>query len=152
MKRPKPTLSMKSVVLSLLLLTSIPSAAQTTHLFPVAKNGKAGFIDQTGRIAIPLRFDDVRPFHEGLAGVRVRDDWGYIDTSGKFVIKPQFFEISPFSENLASVGVWFSKKKVVDQQVGFYSYIDRTGKLITNERFGVAFDFSDGLAQVLTKD
>jgi hypothetical protein len=143
---------MKSFLGLLLLFTVIPCAAQQTALFPVEGNGKAGYIDHSGKIAIPLRFDEVRPFSEGLAGVRVDDDWGYIDTSGKFVIKPQLFEISPFSGGIASVGVYFPKKKVIDGQVGFYSYIDRTGKLITDERFGVAFDFSDGVAKVLTWD
>ncbi len=128
------------------------SVAQENSLFPIHKNGKAGYIDGNGKVVIPLRFDEARNFSEGLAPVRVSDDWGYIDQTGKLVIKPQFFKADSFSDGVASVGVWFPRKQVIDSQVGFYSYIDKTGKLITKKQFGVAFDFSEGVAQVLTDD
>ena len=43
------------------------------------EHGKLGFIDRTGRWAIPPRFDHVRlPFQKGLAKVEVGDEWGYV--------------------------------------------------------------------------
>src|SRR3990167_4286643 len=65
--------------------------------------GKSGFVDSQGRLAIPLKFDEAMPFAEGLAPARIGDKWGYIDTTGTFVIKPQFHAVLPFSEGLAAV-------------------------------------------------
>ncbi len=138
-------------MLSFLVLTH-SLLAQDPALFPVEKNGKAGYIDQTGKVVIPLKFDEARGFSEGLAAVRSGDDWGYIDSTGKLVIKPQFFQAGRFQDGIASVGVWYPRKKIIDSKVGFYSYINDTGQLITKDRFGVAFSFSDELAQVLTED
>ncbi len=143
------------IVLFCIIVLWIVTATKTARdakLFPIEKNGKAGYIDQNGRTVIPLKFDEARRFAEGLASVRVGDDWGYIDGTGKLVIKPQFFEADSFSDGIASVGVWFPRKQVIDSKVGFYSYIDKTGKLITKKQFGVAFEFSEGVAQVLTDD
>lgn len=142
----------KMCLLLLLSCCALYSSAQAFHLFPIEKNGKAGYIDQAGKVVIPPKFDEARSFSEGMAAVRIDDDWGYIDPTGKMVIKPQFFQAGSFNEGIASVGVWFSQKKVTDSKVGFYSYVDKRGKLITQKRFGVAFAFSEGVAQVLTSD
>ena len=45
-----------------------------------------GFIDRTGKIVIPLRFEDVQSFSEGRAGVKLAGKWGYIDKNGVLVI------------------------------------------------------------------
>ena len=57
-------------------------------LFPVRVNGKAGFIDKTGKPVIKPQFDDTYGFHEGLAQVKIGDKWGYIDKTGRYVWKP----------------------------------------------------------------
>lgn len=54
---------------------------------------KYGYIDKTGRFAIPPRFDYVCRFRGDLAAVRVDRKWGYIDRTGKFVITPRFDDI-----------------------------------------------------------
>lgn len=65
---------------------------QSEHkgLFHVSQNDKEGYIDRTGKIVIPLKFDGARNFSEGLAAVKVEDKWGFIDETGKVVIEPQF--------------------------------------------------------------
>ncbi len=126
--------------------------AQTPSLFPVEKNGKAGYIDQTGKVVIPLKFDEARAFTEGVAPVRIGEDWGYIDKTGQFVIRPQFFEAQRFSEGFAQVGIYWPRRQIVDSTVGYDGYIDKSGRVITKDRFGVAFDFSDGLAEIQTED
>lgn len=145
---------MKKLFLILILIVSLSALCfpQSGSLFRIEKNGKTGYIDKAGRVAIAPRFDEGWDFSEGLAPVRIGDDWGYIDTTGKIIIKAQFFSASGFRDGIASVGVWFPKKKVIESKVGFYSYIDRLGKLITKDRFGVAFSFSDGLARIKTED
>ncbi len=82
-------------------------------LFSILQNGKVGFIDGTGRIIIPPRFEDVDDFSEGLARITITTDprsypftkHGYIDTTGEIVIKPQFDEAYNFSEGLALIKV-----------------------------------------------
>ncbi len=128
------------------------ASAQQPALFPIDKNGKSGFIDNTGKVVIPLKFDEARGFSEGLAPVRQGNDWGYIDRNGRFVIKPQFFSASGFSEGFANVGIYWENRRVIDSTVGYDGYIDKSGQIITKDRFGVAFNFSDGLAKISTED
>ena len=55
-------------------------------------DGKAGFIDTTGRVVIPLSFDFARfgqvGFDHGLALVYLGDRFGYINDKGKYVWQP----------------------------------------------------------------
>lgn len=134
------------------LISTLSGLAQESALFPIEKNGKAGYIDRTGKVVIPQKFDEARGFSEGLAAVRLGDDWGYIDSSGRLAIKPQFFEARSFSDGVAAVGVWFPKRKIIDSKIGYYSYIDARGSLITNQQFYVASTFSEGLGFALTED
>ncbi len=109
------------------------------------QNAKYGFIDKTGEVAIPLRFDP-RPgqledmslsrFTEGLAPVMFGKFYGYIDHKGNTVIPPDFREAGQFSEGLASV-------TTADGQKG---YIDKTGLLVIKLTSGRGGEFNDGLA------
>ena len=61
-------------------------------LFPVQANGKLGFIDRTGTVAIPARYTFAGPFRHGLARVKIGRADGYVDRKGKVVYrwsKPQ---------------------------------------------------------------
>ena len=104
--------------------------------------GKWGFVDRSGRLAIPLRAcRTMQDFSCGLAAVHVEQSkygrmWGYIDTSGKMVIPPQFNQTWGFSEDVATVSV-FSK--------GGRYMIDKAGKILFEDRQGA---FSEGLCAV----
>jgi WG repeat protein len=110
--------------------------------------GKTGYLDKTGKFAIPLRFTYAYPFAEGLAAATESPTgdrgWGYIDTSGKWIIPPQFEWGSSFQEQLAPV----NRKRNC-------SYIDRTGSYVLrppvspgeNNCSSVWGDFSDGFAR-----
>lgn len=39
---------------------------------------------------ITYSFDEVRPFSEGLAGVRIDNEWGFVNLGGELVIPFQF--------------------------------------------------------------
>ena len=45
---------------------------------------KYGFIDKNGDEFIPVKYDEVRDFCEGLAAVRLHNKWGYVGYSSKF--------------------------------------------------------------------
>lgn len=48
-------------------------------------DGKLGYIDKTGAFAIDPKYDDGEPFRDGLARVRLADQWLYIDREGDAV-------------------------------------------------------------------
>ncbi len=100
-------------------------------------NGKYGYIDKTGKLAIAPRYEDATSFSEGLAAVKVGEKWGNIDTKGNLVIQPQFQFVNSFSEGLAIVSI--------DNRYGF---IDKTGKLVIPNNFDNAESFSEGVAIV----
>lgn len=90
--------------------------------------GKFGYINSSGRIAIPVRYDDARDFSEGLAAVKVSTTsgarWGFIDMTGKWVIPAKFSnEPYPFIEGFSSV----------EKANGNCVAIDRTGEVVSVE-------------------
>jgi hypothetical protein len=69
----------------------------------VRKNKKWGYIDTTGTIVIPLKYNEVENFSDGMARVRVGQKWGLMSNTGKEIIKPTFQEIGPFINDKAKV-------------------------------------------------
>ena len=63
-----------------------PIAAPFTTLTPRQQDGRWGFVDDEGVIMITYSFDEVRPFSEQLAGVRIDDKWGFVNLGGELVI------------------------------------------------------------------
>src|SRR5580704_3248897 len=106
--------------------TEPASAPQADELFPVMDHDRAGFIDLAGKVIIPLCFDKVGAFAEGLARFERDGRWGYMDASGSVVIEPRFPWVQEFSEGLARV-------QVSGHSLGYggrWGFIDKTGKLI----------------------
>ncbi len=89
------------------------------------KNHKWGFIDRTGKLIVPYKYDSAGPFSEGLAAVRVGEwdtgKWGFIDKTGKVVVPFKYADAAPYSNGLARV-------QIGDYKTGKYGFIDRTGK------------------------
>jgi hypothetical protein len=54
-------------------------------LGPIIKDGKVGYINAKGEMAIAPVFDVGIPFYKGYAAVWNVDRWHYIDKSGKYV-------------------------------------------------------------------
>lgn len=104
-------------------------------------HGRWGFIDETGKLVIDAKFNNAKPFSEGLAAVIdvVSGKAGYVDRSGRIVIQPQFpvggtVSDFAFSEGLAPV--------LHDN--GKWGYIDKTGKFVIEPRFTHALPFAEG--------
>lgn len=120
-------------------------------------NGKIteGYMDRSGKVVIPFRFDDCRRFREGRAAVSVKDKWGFIDRSGKVVVKPQFDEVGDFSEGMACVNLGgtqpFSEPSG-PLAYGKWGYIGRDGRFVIKPKKGIyrARRFSEGLARICT--
>jgi hypothetical protein len=103
----------------------------------VSKDGKWGFIDSVGNLAIPTQFDLVGPFSEGLARVHLGNQVGYIDKTGRYVINPQFSGGGEFHGGIALV-----------REDGGFGFINKTGTFVIKPQFpSVDTDgFSEGLA------
>lgn len=104
----------------------------------VSQEGKRGFINTQGDIAIPLIYDSVSDFKQGVARVTQAGKSGFIDTNGKAII-PMTYEdgFVTHSKNLLAV-----------KQQGKWGLISTTGKVISPADFDNIWDFYDGLAQV----
>jgi hypothetical protein len=100
-----------------------------------------GFIDKTGKIVIPPKFDEVKPFSEGRAAVSIRDKSLFIDETGKVVIQPQFDGrgwSGHFSQGIVRVRIG-----------GKCGFIDKAGRMLIQPQFDEAHEnFSEGLAGV----
>lgn len=119
---------------------SLPQPAADESLFSVMNHGRGGFIDQIGKIRIPLCFSDVGDFSEGLARFERDQKWGYIDTAGKVVIPPVFPWAEDFSEGLAHV-------QITGSQLGYdgrWGYIDTTGKIVIPATYKQVIASDDG--------
>ncbi len=69
----------------------------------VMKNKKYGFIDKTGKLVVPLEYDMVNGFSEGLARVRLNGKNGYVNTEGVLVIPLIYTDAESFDTGLARV-------------------------------------------------
>ncbi|MGI0489921.1 WG repeat-containing protein [Pantanalinema rosaneae CENA516] len=120
----------------------IPVEKEEVNIFdPSSKRTVMGFVDRSGRIAIPLKYDLVLGFENCLAPIKLDGKWGLIDVKGKIVIAPQYDRKFHFSEGLAAVKV--------GQKYGF---IDQTGQMRIEPRFAYASSFRNGLAVVLEQE
>lgn len=61
-----------------------------TTLQPQQQDGKWGFVDDNHVLMITYSFDEVRPFSEALAGVRIDNNWGFLNLGGELVIPLDF--------------------------------------------------------------
>src|SRR6218665_1301018 len=69
-------------------------------LAPVKIDGKYGYIDKNGKIAISPQFESAGDFHQGLARIRLDNKWGFINKNGEIAIEPQFDYAWDFHEGL----------------------------------------------------
>lgn len=139
--------------LLLLLCLALPAAAApgdtaALGLYPVTVDGRAGYIDRTGAIAIKPQFDAANAFFEGRAviemgikrtpsGALTGGTHGYIDSTGKVVVPAIYRTARPFHEGLAAVDL--------DRKKG---YIDPTGKVVIPLQYERARNFHEGRAAV----
>ena len=64
----------------------------------VAKNGKHGYVNEQGKVMIPLQYDEAYAFSESRAGVKLGDKWGFIDQTSKEVIPLIYDNVRWFSK------------------------------------------------------
>ena len=80
------------------------------------EDGKYGYIDSSGKIAIEAEYDGADAFSNGLAPVKSEDLYGYIDTDGKVVIDFQFDQAYGFSKYGYAVVESDEKQGIIDKE------------------------------------
>ncbi|HYV94778.1 MAG TPA: WG repeat-containing protein [Chitinophagales bacterium] len=70
----------------------------------VEQNDKYGFMNKQGKELCAVKYDEVKPFSEGLAAVCLSNKWGYINTNGEVVIPLKYESAAKFKNGLARVG------------------------------------------------
>jgi hypothetical protein len=116
---------------------STGTTAPDPGLYPVRQGFTAGYIDRSGKMAIPATYAAAADFSEGLAAVEVGDKWGFIDTTGKVALPAKWDDAYGFSDGLAAV-------KVGEK----YGFIDKHGAMVLPAKYPSASSFSEGLASV----
>lgn len=104
-----------------------------------------GFIDQTGKLVIPVKHEAqdrrhgggglYQNFSEGLFAIYNQGYYGYMDKQQKLVIPYKYDEAGEFSEGLAVV--------VSDD---FYGAINKAGKLVVPTKYAYIGSYSEGIA------
>jgi hypothetical protein len=178
-------------VLDLMAITaqeSTPPVAQTQS--PIAKplqppvsfppfvirqkiNGayKFGYMDQTGKICIPLKYDDAYSFNEGRAEVRLAQYRSHVDEKGNEATPLKYQEAFRYDHGVAMVkqnnkfGLIdlsadeilpprydtmrsFVEDRAAVQLDSRWGFIDRTGKETVSPRYTELRDCSSGCARV----
>jgi WG repeat protein len=154
---------------------SSPDAIFSHNRLLVTVDGKTGFVDRSGKLAITPQWDEAFRFTEGLAlvcvgecdadhrlGYRLGENlhqepleqtfkYGYVDESGRLAINPTYEAAGLFHEGVAAVclgkGCYSSypKKEGLEAKWG---YIDRAGRTLISPQFDSAGEFHEGLASV----
>lgn len=157
----RPFASALCLSLALLIASAAPAAAcswdyliwmprerDADALYRFIRDGRAGFIDRSGKVVIEPQFEVYGNysgvFREGLLEV------GLVSRSGRYVdVKGRHVELAPyrggeFAEGLAAVR---------DEETGQWGYVNREGKYVISPRFCrdcFVRNFSDGLAWIQT--
>ncbi len=69
---------------------NLPAKMPFTTLQPDQQDGRWGFVDDNNVTMITYSFDEVKPFSEGLAAVRIEDKWGFVNLGGELTIPFRF--------------------------------------------------------------
>lgn len=67
------------------------------------RKGNCGYIDTTGKLIVPLRYDYAEEFSCGLGMVELNNKCGYIDIYGKLLIPLKYDKAHKFENDLAEV-------------------------------------------------
>jgi hypothetical protein len=104
-----------------------------------------GIINNSGKIILNPKYEDMTAFQFGITRFKENDKWGIIDTNGKVIIKAQFdycsFNRLGFNEGLISVN--YNDK---------YGFFNLKGEMVIPFKYDFATDFCGGVAFVELDD
>jgi hypothetical protein len=111
-------------------------------LLAVELDGRWGYIDQEGEVAIPILYDDAGAFYKELAIVKVNEKVKLIDKEGEDVLNKTYDSL------------------IRDENNGFITYktngkwglMDETGNVLTDALYDEVGPFYEGLAYVISNE
>jgi len=115
------------------------------QLFRVAKDGKYGYVNRKGELAVPLIYDFARPYSEGIAVVEEDNHSFAIDSCGE---KVKDFGRHIFSVTSGFVPTTFSEGCILGYTPHGKAFFDHDWKQLFGQTFEDACHFSNGLASV----
>ncbi|MCW3110912.1 MAG: repeat-containing protein [Segetibacter sp.] len=129
----------KAVVVNGIEYRSVRASGEGRHRAESWYGNKYGYLDDSGRVAIPLIYEEVSYlFNEGLAAAQLKGKWGFINNAGKVLI--------PFIYEERYIG--FSGDRAAVKLNGKWGYINKAGKIVVTVSYDAAEDYVDGLAKV----
>ena len=101
-----------------------------------------GFIHKKGKKKIPLQFDAVWDFNNGMALVKLKGKFGFINKQGRRVIPIQY----------DGGGVRFSEGVAKMYLNGKWGFVNKSNHAVIPFEYNKAMDFSQGVAAVCVDD
>ncbi|MCX6351174.1 MAG: WG repeat-containing protein, partial [Bacteroidetes bacterium] len=78
---------------------------------------KFGLINKLGKLVLDCKYEDIKPFSEGLAVYKGGLAYGYLDKTGKVIVQNKYTDAVSFTNGLGMVKI---QRKI--------AYVDKTGK------------------------
>src|ERR1700752_1276347 len=104
----------------------------------IKQGGKFGYVNQFGKVVIPVQYESAEDFHDGYAAVKINGKWGFINIKNEIVIQPKYKHVFKFSEGMAGF-----------QENGFYGFINEKGEVIIKPEYDRICYFHDNKVWVL---
>ena len=147
--------------------------AEGIYAYGNAGTRKWGYKNKKGDVVVKEQFDNIRPFHDGMAVVESDGKWGVINKKGEYLINPQYDDLRYDSDGLFRAKIdkkygWINNKgenvinpqydgalffngnKLAPVQVeNKWAYIDRKGQIAIEPQFETALPFNGKYAMVL---
>lgn len=108
---------------------------------PGYKPATYSFINAEGKTVFKGTYEQIEPFVDRRAAVRINKKWGYINELGEMIIPAQFDWAASFSDGLAFV-------KFELQGEGYF--IDTNGRVVFRTDASVRRPFRNGLVQLMS--
>lgn len=122
--------------------------------FKESDDGKFGYIDTNGNIAIQPKYTGTQPFNERRAVVNVLENYsngyGLIDEKGNYIIEPIYNDINPLGDKRFAVGRAIDKDKPYFGSK--FAISDINGKLLTEFVYNSISNYKDGFASAFNDE
>lgn len=137
----------------------IAVAKDCTWVYSGTRSGSdlvgAGYRDKNGKLVIQCEYDEIYPFHDGVAAVGKYDPTfkvGFINTSGNLVVPVEYAGWWDFNNGIGAICKSDEKGALVDKTGKILTDFVYTGIWPTSEEGFTPVRTSDGLIRVLSKD